>query len=139
SQLFDRSDAKIRNQRAVAILIVRTRVVRIEPARADRIIEDVDLTVAGDRLAKGSISTAFFADGHAGLAGSLFRENLNRAGERARSVDRALRSAHDFDAIDVVRGEISKVERALQTLIDRNAVEQDLRVFAAKSTREDRR
>ena len=68
----------------------------------------------------------------------MFREDLNHSCKRARSVDCALRPAHDLDPVDIVRGEVGKIECALQTLINRNAVEQNLRVFAAQSTHEHR-
>ena len=42
---------------------------------------------------------------------SLLRENLNHARKRARAVERALRTTHDFDPIDIVRGQVGKIEK----------------------------
>ena len=69
----------------------------------------------------------------------LFGEDLNDTCKRTRAVNRALRPAHNLDPVDIVRGEVGKIKCALQALIDRNAVEQNLRVFAAKSAGKDRR
>ena len=74
-----------------------------------------------------------------GRSASLLRENLNHARQRTRTVNRALRTAHDFDPIDIVRRQVGEIEEPSETLIDRNAIEQNLRVFAAQSARENRR
>ena len=60
---------------------------------------------------------------------ALLREDLNYSGERARSVECALRPPHNLDPVDVVGGNVGEVHSASQTLVDRNAVEQHLRVF----------
>ena len=131
--------ADVRGHSAVAILIVRPRVVGIDATGADRIIEDVDLTVAGDCLAKGVIGSAFLANRYSGWSAPLCRKNLDHAGERTWTVDGALRTAGDFDSADVVRREVGKIELTGQSLIDRNAIEQDLHVLARQSAHEDRR
>src|SRR5439155_26467887 len=108
------------------------------PTGADRIIEDVDLAVARDCLAKRAVSSAFLANRYSGWSASLFRKNLDHAGQRARTVDSALRTAGDFDPVDVVRREVGKIELAGQSLIDRNAIEQDLHVLARQTAQENR-
>src|SRR5256885_9296098 len=104
--MFDWRQTQIGDHVAVAILIVRSGVVGIDATGADRIIEDVDLTVARDCLAKRAVSSAFLANRYSGWSASLFRENLDHAGQCAWTVDRALRTAGDFDPIDVVRREV---------------------------------
>src|SRR5213080_4491469 len=121
--MFDWRETQIGDHVAVAILIIRSRVVGIEAARADRIIEDVDLAVARQRFTKCSVSPAFAGHRESGRTGTLFRKNLNDAGQCARSVNRALRSARDFDSLEIVRGQIGEIELAGESLIDRNAVE----------------
>ena len=44
---------------------------------------------------------------------ALFGKNLNNACKSSRSVQRALRSTHHFDPVDIVGGQICKIERAL--------------------------
>ena len=61
---------------------------------------------------------------------------MNHARERARAIQRALWTTHNFDSANVIRSQICEIKCALQTLIDRNAVEQYLRVLAAQSARE---
>src|SRR5205085_8011741 len=104
--LLVQRQADVRHQIAVAILIVRSRVVGIDATGADRIIEDVELTVAGDCLAKSVIGSAFLANRYSGWSAPLFRKNLDHARERTWTVDRALRTAGDFDSADVVRREV---------------------------------
>src|SRR6266487_2928810 len=131
SYLVGRRPASVGNRGAVSILIVRARVVGVDPTRADRIIKSVDLTLAFQRLAKCVVGTAFAAQHNCRRSLALLREDLNNAGKRPRPVQGALRTAHDFDPVDVVRYQIGEIKRPLQTLINRNAVEQYLRMLAA--------
>src|SRR5207247_9588991 len=110
----------------------------VESAGADRIIEDVDLTVARDCLAKRAVSSAFLANRYSGWSASLFRKNLDHAGQRPRSIDRTLRAARDFNSPDVVRREVGKIKLTGESLIDRNAIEQDLHVLARQTAQENR-
>src|SRR5205823_14324194 len=87
--------------------------------------------VALGPFAKGVVRAALSAQRNAGWTFALFRENLNDACQSARTVQSALRPAHDLDPADIVRSEVGKIKCALQTLIDGNAIEQNLRVFAA--------
>src|SRR5207247_9211631 len=84
---------------------------------------------------KGVVGTSFTAQHNCRRSLALFREDLNDAGKRPWPIQGALRSAHDFDPLDVVRYQIGEIQRPLQTLINRNAVEQYLRMLAAQSTR----
>ena len=69
----------------------------------------------------------------------MFGENLDNAREGTWPVQGALRPTHNFDPVDIIDGQISEIKRARQTLIDRDAIEQDLRVLAAQSAGENRR
>src|SRR5205823_7264548 len=55
-----------------------------------------------------------------------------------RTVDSALRTAGDFDSVDVVRREVGKIELTGEPLINRNAIEQDLHVLARQTAQENR-
>ena len=68
----------------------------------------------------------------------MFGENLDHARQRARPVNGALWPAHDLDPVDIVRGKVGKIKCTLQPLIDRNAIEQNLCVFATESASENR-
>src|SRR5438067_6019326 len=130
---------KICDDVAVSVLIVWPRVIGIEPAGPDRIIEDVDLTVALQSFAKGAVGSAFAAQSDSGRTGTLFCKNLHNAGQRTRSIDGALRAADDFDSIHVVRRQIRKIKLSGKSLIDRNSIEQDLHILARQPAHEDRR
>ena len=128
--MFVRRPANIRDRSAVSILIVRARVVGVDPAGANRIIKLVDLALAFQPFAKGVVGTSFTAQHDCRRSLALFREDLNDAGKRPWPIQGALRTAHDFDPVDVVRHQIGEIKRSLQTLINRNAVEQDLCMLA---------
>src|SRR5262249_48824134 len=65
------------------------------------------------------------------------RKELQHAGHRIGAVDRALRAANQFDARDVVGGQIGEVVRS-SGLVHRNAVNQDLRVIGFAAAYEER-
>src|SRR6266403_3275846 len=136
--MITRRPADIRNSRTVPILIVWARVVRVEPTRADRVVEVVDLAVAFQRLTKRVVRSAFRAHRNSWRAVTPFGENLDDAGKCARTVNCALRTANDFDPLDVVRGQVRKIKLTGETLIDRNAVEQHLSVCAIQAARKNR-
>src|SRR5438105_14369244 len=115
---------------AVSVLIVWPRVIGIESAGPDRIIEDVDLAVARQSFAKGAVGSAFAAQSDSRRTRTLFCKNLHNPGQRARSIDGALRAADDFDSIEVVRRQIRKIKLSGESLIDRNSVEQNLHILA---------
>ena len=85
AQTIARRPADIRNSRTVPILIVGARVVRIEPTRADRVVEVVDLAVAFQRLTKRIVRSAFRAQRNSRRAVTPFGENLDDAGKCART------------------------------------------------------
>ena len=130
SKLFVRRPANIRDCSAISILIVGARVVGVDPAGADRIIKLVDLALAFQPFPKGIVGPAFTAQHDCRRSIALFREDLNDAGKRPWPIQGALRTPHDFDPVDVVRHQIGEIKRSLQTLINRNAVEQDLCMLA---------
>ena len=137
-QLFARRPADIGDHGRVAVIVVRARVLRVETTRANRIIEAIDLAVALPPFTKAVVRSTL--RGHHGTWSScaLFGENLDNACERARPIQGALRPAHHLDPFDIVGSEVGKIKCALQPLIDRNAIEQNLCVFAAQSTSENR-
>jgi len=136
SQMIARRPASIRNSRTVPILIVRTRVVRVESARADRVVEVVDLAVALEAFAECIVRSAFTAERDPRRSIASLGENLNDAGESARAVNCALRTANDFNPLDVVRGQVREIKLTGETLIDRNAVEEHLGMRAIQTARE---
>src|SRR5579884_3164704 len=131
AQAFGRRPANVSDGGAVAIIVVGPRVSRVDPAGANGIIELADLAIALQPFAERVVRSALGSDGSFRDSGALFSENLDHAGQRPRPVNSALRSADDFNALDVVSGEIGKIKSALQPLIDRDAVEQHLCVLAA--------
>ena len=136
--MFVRRPADVGNCSRVAVVIVWARVVGVETARAERIIVLLDFSIALRPLAKCVVGTGFGSTHYAGGSGALLRENLNYARERTRPIQSALRTTNNFNPVDIVCGEVGKIECALQALINRNAVEQNLCVLAAQSTGENR-
>ena len=63
-------------------------------------------------------------------------EKLDRARRRAGTVERALRAALDLDALDAVAGQVREIERAGQPLVERDAVDEHLRLLAFQAARE---
>ena len=137
-QLLARRPAEVGDPAPETVLIVWPFVVRREPAQSDRVIELVRRTGTGQRSANRGVRSSFETELARRIAITALRENLDYAGQRARSVKRALRSTHDLDSIDIVRRQIGEVEGALQSLIDWNAIEQHLGVLAAQTTGENR-
>jgi len=74
----------------------------------------------------------------AGGAGAATRKQLDDARDCIRPVDDARRPTDDLDAIEIVRGEGSEVERASR-IVQRDAIDEDLHVVALPTTREQRR
>ena len=135
-QLFVRRPTDVRDRSCVAIIIVRTRVVRVDPACANRIIKAPDLAVALAPPPESIVRSTFGGDHRPWRARALFGKNLDNPCQGTRSVQGTLRPAHNFDSINVVDGQIGEIKSPLQPLIDRDAVEQDLRVLAAQSPSE---
>src|SRR5437763_14675742 len=102
-------------------------------------IEAIDFAVALRPFPKRVVGAALGGEHYSRRSIALFGEDLNHTCKRTWSVNCALRPAHNLYPVDILRSEVGKIECALQTLIDRNAVKQDLRVFAAQSTRKHRR
>ena len=96
----------------------------------------LDFSFALECFAKGSVRTAFGAEHESRSTVATLGENLNRARQRTRAVKCALRSAHHFDAIEIVDGEIGEIHQTGESLINWNPVEQDLSMFAAQSAGE---
>ena len=57
-------------------------------------------------------------------------EKLDRTRQRARPVERALRAALHLDPSEAVAGQVREVERTGESLVDRHAVDEHLRVLA---------
>jgi len=62
--------------------------------------------------------------------------DVEDAGKCARPVNCALRTANDFNPLDVVRGQVREIKLTGETLIDRNAVEEHLGMRAIQTARE---
>src|SRR5438445_9979173 len=137
--LVVRGPTNICDTRAVSIIVVRSRVVRVDATRAKRVIELSDFAVAREGFPKRVVGTAFFAHRNARRTASLFREYLNDAGKCAGTVDRTLWAARDFDSVDVVGRQIREIELAGESLIDRDSIEQALHFLARQSAHENRR
>src|SRR6476660_237010 len=112
SELLVRRPANIRNPGSIPIIVVRTRVVGVEPATGDRIIEVADFAVALPPFTERVVRSAFAGHHHARSSGALFREDLNDSRGCVRPVKRALRPADDFDPVDIVRGDVGEVHCA---------------------------
>jgi hypothetical protein len=80
--LFVRRPANIRDRSAVSILIVRARVVGVDPASPDRIVKLINFAFAFQPFAKGVVGPAFTAQHDRWRSFALFREDLNDAGKR---------------------------------------------------------
>src|SRR5581483_3424677 len=116
---------------SIPVIIIRARVLCIEPTAADGIIKVADFAVTLRPFPEAVVRSTFCSEHRAGRSGTLFGKYLNHASEGPRPVHRALGPAHDLDSVDVVGCEIGEIKGSLQTLIDGNAVNQYLGVFAA--------
>ena len=65
-------------------------------------------------------------------------EDLHDSGHGIGSIENARWSTHDLDAFDVVQCEQAEIERATR-IIERDAVDEHLRVIALAAAREERR
>src|SRR5215831_5060706 len=78
-QLFVRRPANVRYPGGISVVIVGTRILRIEAVAGDRIIEIGDFAVALAPFTERVVRSALSRNHRAWSSGSLFREDLNNS------------------------------------------------------------
>src|SRR5262249_39960642 len=112
SYLLAGRPANVCNPGSIPIIVIGTRVIGVEPATGNRIIEIANFAVALTPFTKRVVRSAFAGNHHARSSGALFRKDLNHSCECVRSVDRALRPPHYLNPVDIVRCDVGEVHRA---------------------------
>ena len=129
-------NAKTNDSGCVPVLIVRPRVVGVEATDSERVIQLTALAVALQPFTNDPYRSALRGQRHSSRAVASLCKKLDDSGQRARSIDRALRPAHNLDPVDVVDRNIGEIEKAGQTLVQRHAIQQHLGVLASQSAHE---